>query len=107
MDGITARNAFLFGALAKFFATLVTYPLQVAQSRLRFSKTHIKDSVGLRQTTRSCLMDLFREKGVAGLFLGVETKIMQTVLNSALMFLFYERILRSIHGFKGVIPVKT
>jgi len=102
-NGISSQKAFLFGAIAKFFATVVTYPLQVAQSRLRYSKTQVKDSVGLRQSTWSCLRDLFHERGIPGLFIGIETKITQTVMNSALMFLFYERILRSIQGFKGVL----
>lgn len=35
---LTAKEAFLVGALAKAVATVVTYPLQVIQSRLRASQ---------------------------------------------------------------------
>ena len=35
-----------------------------------------------------------REEGISGLFRGIESKMVQTVANSALIFLIYERLLR-------------
>ncbi len=37
-----------------------------------------------------------RDRGILGLFKGLEAKLMQTVLTAALMFLVYEKLLRFI-----------
>jgi adenine nucleotide transporter 17 len=78
-------HAFFFGALSKAIATLATYPLQVAQTRLRVSKdgnnmVHI-------------LVQLYKEKSM---FKGCSAKLAQTVLTAAFMFAFYERIAQLI-----------
>eukprot|EP00041_Stephanoeca_diplocostata_P005963 m.71822 g.71822 ORF g.71822 m.71822 type:complete len:359 (+) comp16098_c0_seq2:634-1710(+) len=72
----------ILGAWAKFFATVTTYPLQVAQSRLRVEHKGPSDTMGT-------LLRIARE---GHLFVGIETKLLQTVLTSALMLLIYEKI---------------
>ena len=83
--GASALSVFLMGAVAKLIATIVTYPIQVGQARLRAS-SHEKSLL-------LCLLELTRRKGVSGLFRGLEAKLLQTVLTSAFMFVLYEKIL--------------
>ncbi len=115
---LTSLEAFYYGAVGKFVATIVSYPLQVAQSRLRQQSQkqekqeaaaageggpNVEGSEGdvLAQSaahyhgTIDCLADLWKRKGVAGLFQGLESKLLQTVVTSAFMFLCYEEIFRA------------
>ncbi|CAJ1344231.1 unnamed protein product [Effrenium voratum] len=92
-----ALEAFLAGALAKSCATFVTYPAQVIQTRQRVYR-HVQgmDDMSLVD----CLMDVVVAHGFLALYAGIEAKLLQTVLNSALMFMFYEKllaVLASVH----------
>ena len=79
-SSLTAFRAFLLGAISKAIATIITYPLQVAQTRLR-----IQRQVGMLFVLRQ----LYTEKAF---FKGCSAKLAQTVLTAAFMFSFYERI---------------
>jgi adenine nucleotide transporter 17 len=82
---LSALQAFVLGAMSKAIATILTYPLQVAQTRLRMERfKHLSMLVVLRA--------LLAEKGISGLFQGCSAKLAQTVLTAAFMFAFYERI---------------
>lgn len=81
-----ANEAFYFsGALSKSIATIITYPLQVAQTRQR----RLQEG---RLSTAAILLRLMKRNGVKGLYQGLETKMLQTVLATALMFMCYEKI---------------
>jgi hypothetical protein len=68
---------------------VVTYPVQVAQTEMRGQSKH--------KSTLACLQAIYLEKGVFdGLFKGFFAKLLQTVLNSAAMFLVYEKLSRVI-----------
>ena len=62
------------------------------------SELHVKSNqIGDQQfNTNRSHSDIFvccyREDGVSGLFRGLESKLLQTVLTAALMFLSYEKI---------------
>lgn len=76
-------TAFLAGAVAKAIATTVTYPVQLVQSRLRAGtglKPLVKDIKAKPST----------------LFRGLESKLLQTVMTAALMFLIYEKLVRLV-----------
>jgi solute carrier family 25 (peroxisomal adenine nucleotide transporter), member 17 len=97
---ISPAEAFLMGALSKALATIVTYPLQLAQVLLRLSTT--SDSTNDNVTyggTFSCLKHVWQEQGLVGLFKGLNAKILQTCLTSALTFLSYEQLLRLVMLF--------
>lgn len=79
---VNALDSFLIGALAKMVATLVTFPLQLAQVQVYNSSKPM-----LR-----CLRDTVQANGPTGLYKGMAPKLSQTCLNSALMFLFYEKL---------------
>ncbi|XP_060064214.1 peroxisomal membrane protein PMP34-like [Ylistrum balloti] len=88
---------FVIGAIAKATATIITYPLQVVQSRLRagYNKEERSGSI------LSCLKELLRQQGAKGLYKGMEAKLLQTVLTAALMFMVYEKIAATIFRIMG------
>ena len=83
---LTAGEAFMLGALSKAIATVLTYPLQVGQTRTRVTKAGLLSSLAL----------VFKNEGATGLFAGLVPKLSQTVINSAIQFLLYETILDKI-----------
>mmetsp|Transcript_89813 Transcript_89813/g.257331 ORF Transcript_89813/g.257331 Transcript_89813/m.257331 type:complete len:337 (-) Transcript_89813:30-1040(-) len=88
---VSAAEAFLMGALAKALATVLTFPLQVAQSRLRAVRGQASLPPELRGMV-VCLQSVYRTNGVAGLYFGLVPKLLQTVTTAAFMFAFYEKI---------------
>ncbi|XP_071450249.1 peroxisomal membrane protein PMP34 [Hetaerina americana] len=86
----SAFVAFLLGAIAKAVATLITYPIQLIQTRLR----HGHNLGGLKRDAGmfDMMIYILRRQGVKGLYKGMEAKILQTVLTAALMFATYEKI---------------
>jgi len=99
----TSWEIFLLGAFAKAIATILTYPLQIAQSRLRAisrkdkenKKKGIEDKEEKQErylNTIDCLVKIFKKDGILGWFTGLDIKILQTVLTAAFQFLVYEKI---------------
>jgi adenine nucleotide transporter 17 len=89
---VTVKSAtafFLLGALSKTIATIITYPLQVAQTRQRLVK-------GPKRSTAALLYMLLKEGGVSALFKGLESKMWQTVFATALMFTTYEKVVQLV-----------
>ena len=96
------------GALAKAVATVVTYPLQIAQSRLRSSRVAsgkskgqtagaaAADGVPTYTGTIDCLHQLYAKDGVRGWYRGMSAKLWQTVLTAAFQFTAYETIQRAV-----------
>lgn len=85
----SAAAFFLIGATAKAVATVLTYPLQLAQARQR----HSRDG---NMGTAALLLVILKQKGPGALFSGLEAKLLQTVLTTALMFMTYEKIARFV-----------
>lgn len=77
------------GAVSKSIATLLTYPLQLAQTRQRLTKDR-------RISTPALLLMILKKDGPTGLYKGMETKMLQTVLSTALMFVMYEKIVQLV-----------
>ncbi|XP_060705241.1 peroxisomal membrane protein PMP34-like [Hemiscyllium ocellatum] len=104
---LPALEVFVIGAIAKAIATTVTYPLQTVQSLLRFGQQK-RDSegriVGSLRRVVYVLRQRVRKQGLLGLYKGLEAKLLQTVLTSALMFLVYEKIAGFIFRLMGVNP---
>ena len=89
--GLTFLEAFVVGGLSKLIATILTYPLQVAQTELRAGSKY--------KGTLHCLITIYQEEGISGWFKGFSAKIVQTVLTSAAMFLIYEKLSNAIFIF--------
>ena len=83
---------FLLGAVSKMIATILTYPLQLSQTRLRmYSRNHDSDETSnIPRTTTQCLAKIYKKEGFPGWFKGMDAKLLQTCLTSAFMFSFYE-----------------
>ena len=100
-DTLSPVEAFLIGAAAKAIATVATYPIQLAQTVLRLQEKRgpeeeIRDDVandGDKDTLR-CLVRIYQEGGVAGMYQGMNAKLLQTVLTASFMFIGYEKILQ-------------
>lgn len=96
---------FWSGALAKLIATVVTYPIQTAQAKLRNDKKNEYKGTG------DCLQQLYNKGGFELWFRGMESKIVQTVLTAAFQFTTYEAlnafIINLLLGDKAKLPVKT
>lgn len=97
---LSATEGFFLGAVSKSIATCATYPLQIAQARLRAASSRppngmatTSETIDPTSSTVACLKSLYQSGGVTALFDGLETKLMQSVATSALMFSSYESIL--------------
>jgi len=89
--GLTSGEIFFNGAVAKAIATIVTYPVQIAQTRLR---AHGGKDEGREKykNTLDVLIKLYRSDGILGWFAGMDVKLVQTVLTAAFQFVCYEHI---------------
>ncbi|CAM9445240.1 unnamed protein product [Chrysoparadoxa australica] len=101
VDSIQLRphEAFLVGMAAKCAATLLTYPLQLAQSRMRAKAcVETEGTFGCIMQTVETLNEAWVARGLAGLYQGLEAKILHSMLLSGFQFLtaesFYQAILR-------------
>ncbi|CAM9440946.1 unnamed protein product, partial [Ascophyllum nodosum] len=110
--GLPSHEAFLLGAMAKTISTLITYPLQLAQTKLRVGGAQSPNSEETRapaegwrssiawqvltcwSSTVDVLVSVCRDNGVAGMYRGMRAKLLHTVLTSALLFLGYERLVQ-------------
>jgi len=79
------------GAIAKAVATIVTYPIQIAQTRLRAHGTK-DEGRDKYKNTLDVLIKLYRSDGFMGWFAGMDVKLVQTVLTAAFQFVCYEHI---------------
>jgi len=76
---------FLAGAISKAIATFATYPYQTLKTNLQANKQKNMSQFELIQ-------EIFKNKGIQGFFNGLSAKLSQTVINSALMLVIYEKI---------------
>lgn len=92
----SALTFFAIGAVAKTIATVLTYPLQLIQTKLRHGNTDKSLELPPDTDMVQMLLVILKKQGIAGLFRGLEAKLLQTVLTAALMFMTYEKIARFV-----------
>ncbi len=102
---LTPVEAFVCGALAKTLATVLTYPLQLAQTLLRIQKKSVEAYSSpicnkaepafetYHEGTYDCLRKQFSSGGIRALYHGMNAKMLQTVLTAAFTFMTYEQTL--------------
>ncbi|KZT70317.1 mitochondrial carrier [Daedalea quercina L-15889] len=79
---------FVLGALSKLVATSFTYPYIVVKNRLQAGRAH-----ALRyKSSLDGLLTIIREEGVEGLYKGVGSKLLQSVLTAAILFMCQRRV---------------
>lgn len=93
-NGITALEIFLLGALAKLGATVVTYPLLVVKARLQAKQVSGGDKRHHYKGTLDAIMKMVRYEGFYGFYKGMSTKIVQSVLAAAVLFMIKEELVR-------------
>lgn len=77
-------HVFALGAISKSVSTVISYPLQVVQSKKRYGSADVKNK------SMSVILGELLKTGT--LYKGMEAKLLQTVMTTALMYVFYERI---------------
>ncbi|KRX07568.1 Mitochondrial carrier domain [Pseudocohnilembus persalinus] len=74
---------FIAGGFGKFVATLFTYPYQLLRTQ-----QHLHGDLSYLKT----INEIIKKSGFKGLFIGLQAKLYQTVLNQAFTIMFYEEI---------------
>ncbi|KAJ0558528.1 putative mitochondrial carrier domain protein [Helianthus annuus] len=90
--GVTALEVFLLGALAKLGATVVTYPLLVVKSRLQAKQAVGVDKSHHYKGTLDAILKMIHYEGLHGFYKGMSTKIVQSVLAAAVLFMVKEEL---------------
>ncbi|CAG9311367.1 unnamed protein product [Blepharisma stoltei] len=80
---------FLFGAFSKFISTLVTYPIFTIRTRTQIEE---KKALGFIEVMNFIL----QKEGLGVLYNGLSTKLMHTVLNSAIILAVHENLAKAI-----------
>ncbi|PWN48315.1 mitochondrial carrier [Violaceomyces palustris] len=78
---------FFLGALSKLVATSVTYPQIVIKSRQQSASGNYKSANVLQ-----VMVDIVKDEGPTGLYRGISSKLLQSVLTAAILFASKERV---------------
>ncbi|KAG2077444.1 peroxisomal membrane protein PMP47B [Suillus decipiens] len=79
---------FILGALSKLVATGSTYPYIVLKSRLQAGQARAEQY----KSSLDGLATILKEEGIQGLYKGVGSKLLQSVLTAAILFAVQRRI---------------
>lgn len=93
-DGISALEFFLLGALAKLGATVATYPLLVVKSRLQVKQEKAGDNRHHYSSTLDAIGKMIQFEGLSVFYKGMSTKIVQSVLAAAVLFMVKEELVK-------------
>ncbi|KAG6436628.1 hypothetical protein SASPL_101530 [Salvia splendens] len=104
-SNVTAFEIFLLGAMAKLGATVVTYPLLVVKSRLQ-AKQIVADKRHQYRGTLDAILKMIRYEGCYGFYKGMSTKIVQSVLAAAVLFMVKEELVKGSRWLLASDPVK-
>eukprot|EP00011_Vannellida_sp_DIVA3-517-6-12_P014271 CAMPEP_0114618252 /NCGR_PEP_ID=MMETSP0168-20121206/7609_1 /TAXON_ID=95228 ORGANISM="Vannella sp., Strain DIVA3 517/6/12" /NCGR_SAMPLE_ID=MMETSP0168 /ASSEMBLY_ACC=CAM_ASM_000044 /LENGTH=327 /DNA_ID=CAMNT_0001829397 /DNA_START=80 /DNA_END=1063 /DNA_ORIENTATION=+ len=89
---LSSVQVFIVGAIAKVIATILTYPYVMVKSRLQTSKAS-KGGKGYQyKGIVDGLQSIYATEGLAGLYRGISTKIVQSVTSTAFMYTIKERL---------------
>lgn len=84
---LSSSDFFLLGAIAKTVATVVTYPYITVKTRLQ--------AKGKYSGTLDVLQKIYTQEGIGSFFKGIESKIVQSVLTAAFLFMFQNKLANS------------
>lgn len=90
--GNQALDYMMAGAISKTVACFLTYPHEVARTRLREENSRYR---GFFQT----LQTVFREEGHRGLYRGLSTQLVRQIPNTAIMMTTYEATVYLLNSF--------
>lgn len=101
---LTLSEAFTLGLLAKFTATIMTYPLIRAKVMLMVTGSKKKRNMNTKSQPSALvklwnvLVQEFKSHGIRGLYVGCDLQLIHTLLKSALLMMLRERITVSTHS---------
>lgn len=78
---------FLSGAISKAISTIITFPYQVIRTNVQLNKN---------KNITQVIKLIYENNNLLGFFKGIGPKLTQTVLNSALMLVMYERLMKYV-----------
>ncbi|KAJ1941664.1 hypothetical protein EC988_006700 [Linderina pennispora] len=81
---------FLLGAVSKLAATSVTYPYILVKSRMQLKQS--KNENERYDSLMDGLRKVIKHEGIAGLYKGIESKLLQSVLTASLLFMSKEAL---------------
>jgi hypothetical protein len=89
-------EAFVLGMLAKFSATIATYPLIRVKMMLMVTLSASKSSTrNPLEGLWKCLVQEYKEHGINGLYKGCQLQLFHSLMKSALLMMARERITRA------------
>ncbi|XP_065872119.1 peroxisomal nicotinamide adenine dinucleotide carrier [Euphorbia lathyris] len=104
---VTALEIFFLGAVAKLGATVVTYPLLVVKSRLQAKQLKTGDKRHHYEGTIDAILKMIRYEGFYGFYKGMSTKIVQSVLAAAVLFMVKEELVKGVRSLFTNGSIKT
>ncbi|KAJ7541893.1 hypothetical protein O6H91_10G081200 [Diphasiastrum complanatum] len=94
LKNVSAFEVFLLGAFAKLGATVATYPLLVVKSRLQAKQDTSVDNSLHYTGTLDAIAKMVKYEGLRGFYRGMSTKIVQSVLAAAVLFMIKEELVK-------------
>ncbi|KAG4094228.1 peroxisomal membrane protein [Neocallimastix lanati (nom. inval.)] len=88
-EKLSAFDIFLLGAIAKLCATVTTYPYTVVKSRMQLRQG--TDETSKYNNTMDAFKKIIKNEGAKGLYKGIQSKIFQSVLAAAFLFMFKDK----------------
>eukprot|EP00756_Hemistasia_phaeocysticola_P040659 Hpha_TRINITY_DN16874_c2_g4::TRINITY_DN16874_c2_g4_i1::g.150765::m.150765/K13354/SLC25A17, PMP34; solute carrier family 25 (peroxisomal adenine nucleotide transporter), member 17 len=99
-SALTAREVFAVSAFAKLIATLCTYPYLLAKTTLQAQQRgEEKQGSGVGSIIRS----VYKEGGIPALYKGVNSKMWQSILTAALLFVLQEKCVKLVVRIRTAI----
>lgn len=87
--GTGVKDALLASTASKLVASITTYPVQVARTRMQDRKSDGWKYSGLHRA----LIHIFRNEGLRGLYRGLSANVLRVTPQAAVTFITYEQIL--------------
>jgi adenine nucleotide transporter 17 len=88
-EKLSALDIFILGAVAKLCATVSTYPYTVVKSRMQLRQG--SDETSKYDSTMDAFKKIIKNEGARGLYKGIQSKIFQSVLAAAFLFMFKDK----------------
>ncbi|KAI9292401.1 mitochondrial carrier [Neoconidiobolus thromboides FSU 785] len=82
---------FFLGAIGKLIATFITYPYIVIKSRMQLRQSNTDESLRY-ESVWDGMRKIIRNEGVSGLYKGIQSKLLQSILNAAFLFMAKEAL---------------
>ncbi|KAG8930166.1 hypothetical protein FRC03_006466 [Tulasnella sp. 419] len=103
---ITGVDYFYLGALSKLVATATTYPYIVVKARMQSGHPEALKY----KSALNGILTILKNEGLAGLYKGIESKLIQSVLTAAILFVGQKRIYeitKSAMATTSLTPLKS